>query len=329
MRVLITGATGFIGSRLALSCLDNGDAVRVLTEVNNSSEEMNRNLLEQAGAELILGSVTDTNSVARAVDGVELVYHLAAAQHEANVPDRHFWEVNARGTEKLLEASVSTGVKRFVHGSTIGVYGSAVEGELDETSPAKPDNIYGVTKYEGEKLALSLSGKLSVVVVRISETYGPGDRRLLKLFKAIDRGVFFMIGSGLNKHQLIFVDDLVQGLLLAAETPGAIGKTFVLAGPDVLTTRDMVTSIAAALGRSGPRLRLPLWPFSIAALVLEKTLRPIGVQPPLHPRRLDFFRKRVLFSGKRAAQVLNFVPRVDFKEGVAVTADWYRAQGLL
>lgn len=329
MRVLITGATGFIGSHLALSCLENGDTVRVLAEVNNNAEEENRRLLEQQGAELIIGSVTDSESVARAVDRVERVYHLAAAQHEANVPDAHFREVNVGGTQRLLKASIDAGVKRFVHGSTIGVYGSMADGELDETSPANPDNIYGVTKYEGEKLALSFCEKLPVSIARISETYGPGDRRLLKLFKAIDRGIFFMIGSGRNKHQLMYVDDLVQGLLSVAEAPGAIGQVFVLAGREVLTTRDMVMTIAAALGRSRPRLRLPLWPFSIAALVLEKTLRPLGIQPPLHPRRLDFFRKSFLFSGKRAAQVLDFIPRVDFNQGVAATVDWYRRQGLL
>lgn len=329
MRVLITGATGFIGSRLALRCLKRRDDVRILAEVNNSSEDENRNLLKQAGAELILGSVTDAGSVARAVNGVELVYHLAAAQHEANVADKHFWEVNVGGTERLLEASAGAGVQRFVHGSTIGVYGSAAEGELDENSPAKPDNIYGVTKYEGEKLALSFHEKLPVVVARISETYGPGDQRLLKLFKAINQGVFFMIGDGLNKHQLIYVDDLVEGLLLAAEAPDAIGQVFVFAGREVLTTREMVTAIARALDRPASKLQTPLWPFSVAALLLEKTLRPFGIQPPLHPRRLDFFRKSFLFSSKRAAQALDFVPRVGFGEGAVATAAWYREHELL
>jgi nucleoside-diphosphate-sugar epimerase len=329
MRVLITGATGFIGSRLALRCLENGDAVRVFAEVNNNAEKENRRLLEQRGAELIIGSVTDGEAVARAVDRVERVYHLAAAQHEANVPDGHFWEVNVGGTQRLLQASVDAGVKRFVHGSTIGVYGSALEGELDEESPLKPDNIYGVTKLEGEKLALAFRDKIPVTVVRISETYGPGDRRLLKLFKAIDRNVFFMIGKGDNKHQLIYVDDLIDGLNLTATIDGALGQTFVLAGREILTTWEMVNAIANVLGTHTRRFRAPLWPFVATAIVLEKTLGPLGIQPPLHRRRLNFFRKSFLFSGDHARTILGFEPATSFQDGVAETVAWYRENGHL
>lgn len=167
-----------------------GYGVRVLGQENTEAESRNHRILADAGIRIIIGSVLDMPALASSFAGVDLVFHLAAAQHEANVPDQQFWEVNVRGTRNLLEASLGARVKRFVHGSTIGVYGSALEGTIDEQSAVKPDNIYGVTKLEGEKVVLSHQDRIPVVIVRISETYGPGDRRLLKLFKGIKRNIF-------------------------------------------------------------------------------------------------------------------------------------------
>jgi len=329
MNALITGGTGFIGSRLALKCLERGDSVTVFGQENTSAEVENRQLMESRGAEVTLGSVTDRDKVFASVNGVDVVYHLAAAQHEANVPDQVFWDVNAGGTKNILEASEKRGVKRFVHGSTIGVYGSSLGGSIDEQSPLKPDNIYGITKLEGEKLAFSYRKKLPVVIIRISETYGPGDRRLLKLFKAIKKKAFFMIGNGENIHHLIFVDDLIEGFFQAAVTEKAAGEIFVLAGKEFLTTNDMVRVIAEDLGTGGPRFHAPLSPFLMVATVMEKTMRPMGIQPPIHRRRMDFFRKSFFFSHQKASDILGFAPKFSFKEGVSETVKWYNEMGYL
>jgi len=173
------------------------------------------------------------------------------------------------------------------------------------------------------------SSRIETCIGRISETYGPGDFRLLKLFRAIDRGAFVVLGSGENVRQVIYVDDLAACLLLAAEHPGAVGQTFVFAGTEVMTTNAMVAQVAVALGRRPPRVRIPVWPFRAAAAVLESTLRPLGIQPPLTQRRLDFFTKSFLFSTAKYRQDLGFMPRVSFAEGAAATADWYRKQGYL
>ena len=329
MNVLITGGTGFIGSRLALRCLEKGQNVRVLGQENTDAETENKELITSKGAEVISASVTDKKSVLAALDRIDIVYHLAAAQHEANVPDQIFWDVNVTGTKNVLEGSVDTGVKRFIHGSTIGVYGSGAEGQLNEQSTLRPDNIYGKTKFEGEKVVLAFKENLPVVIIRISETYGPGDRRLLKLFKAIQKNTFFTIGNGGNKHHLIYIDDLIDGFFLCNDSLEANGEIFVLAGKDILTTNDMVRVIAETLEKKPPKFHAPFLPFLWIAIVMETVLRPIGIQPPLHRRRLDFFKKNLYFSKDKTKSVLNFYPKYTFAEGARRTADWYMKKGLL
>ena len=159
------------------------------------------------------------NSSGQVVAGRDTIIHLAAAQHESGVPDSYFETVNVAGTRNLLAASRDAGVRRFVYGSTIGVYGSAASGTLDESSPPNPDNVYGRTKLAAERVVREQGTDFETCIVRISETYGPGDFRLLKLFRAIDRGKFLMIGSGENRRQAMHVDDLVRALLIAAVHP--------------------------------------------------------------------------------------------------------------
>jgi len=328
MNVLITGGTGFIGSRLALAAKAKGFDCTVYGQVNTEAESLNHQFLETEGIRVVLGSVTDKVKLKEVIADIDIVFHLAAAQHEANVPDQVFQDVNVEGTRNLLDVSVASGVQRFVHGSTIGVFGS-VQGEIDEMTPCRPDNIYGTTKLAGEKLVLSYQDKLQVVVIRISETYGPGDRRLLKLFKAVTSRFFFMIGAGQNLHQLIYIDDLIEGFLLAAENQRASGEVFLLVGNEPITTNEMVATIAESVQTTPPKLRFPFWPFWLAAIILETLLKPLSIQPPLHRRRMDFFKKSFRFKQKKAVQILNFTPRVSFYEGACKTADWYRDMGLL
>jgi len=326
--ILITGGTGFIGSRLALKCKELGHRVTVFGQTNTPAEEQNRLELEQQGIAIVNGSITDGSMVENGVRGVDLVYHLAAAQHEANIPDQFFYDVNVTGTENVVKACIAEGVKRFVHGSTIGVYGN-MNGVIDENTPCNPDNIYGRTKLAGEKAVLAHKDELMVVIIRIPETYGPGDRRLLKLFRAIGKKMFFMIGPGRNIHHLIFIDDLLEGFLQAAMQDIESGTVLVLAGKEAITTNKMVTAIAADMGTTIPKIRAPLSLFMTAAVVMESLLRPLGIQPPLHRRRMDFFKKSYSFSTGRAEKLLGFAPKFTFAEGVRKTREWYQANGYL
>jgi nucleoside-diphosphate-sugar epimerase len=276
-----------------------------------------------------VASVGDRDTLAELMQGTDVVHHLAAAQHEANVPDEHFRAVNVEGTRNVLDASVAAGVKRVVHGSSIGVYGWHPGETVSEDSPLEPENIYGVTKLAGEKVVRSFEGKVPWVIVRIAETYGPGDRRLLKLFRGIQSGTLFRIGPCRNLHHLIQVEDLVDGLQLAASQDLAVAETLVLGGRQPHSTREVFASIAAALGKPEPKLGVPLAPLMLVARVLEGAMRPLGIQPPLHPRRMDYFRKSFAFHGDAAREVLGFSPRIELDRGMVETAAWYRAEGLL
>jgi nucleoside-diphosphate-sugar epimerase len=328
MNILITGGTGFIGSRLALRYLEEGNNVIVFGQNKKPTENDNVKLIESKGGKIYEVDINDKESLFQKMQGIDIVFHLAAAQHEMNIPDKHFWDVNVEGTRNILDASLKAGIKKYIHGSTIGVYG-LLEGEINEESPTNPDNIYGITKLAGEKLVLTYKDRLPLTVIRITETYGPGDFRLLKLFKTINNKTFRMIGNGQNKHHAIYVDDLIDGFQLVSTDSSSTGELFVLPGNEIVTTNQMVKDIAEVVGKNVSGLRIPLSPLFAIAAVTEGILRPMGIQPPIHRRRMDFFRKSFTFSSEKAKNIMNFNPKVSFKEGARKTADWYISKGLL
>jgi nucleoside-diphosphate-sugar epimerase len=153
--------------------------------------------------------------------------------------------------------------------------------------------------------------------------------RLLKLFRGIRGGRYLTMGNGQNIHQLIYVDDLARGLLVACDAAAIRSQTVVLAGSERITTDQMVAAISAAVGKSRRFPHAPMWPFVAAAYVFELTFSPLGLKPPLHRRRLDFFRKSFSFSNAQAEKLLGFHPQIDFPEGARRTAQWYQANGNL
>ncbi|MEM9911079.1 MAG: NAD(P)-dependent oxidoreductase [Pseudomonadota bacterium] len=328
MTVLVTGGTGFIGGRLAQRCLKQGMKVRVFAQVNTEAQSDMKDQLDAAGADICLGSITDDDARLGLCDGVEVVYHLAAAQHEANVPDEHFWRVNTDGTKALLDEAVAAGVQRFVFASTIGVYGEGGT-NLDERSVTNPTSAYGASKLAAEGHVLGAASEIHSTVIRVSETYGPGDRRLLKLFRAIGKERFRMVGAGSNLHHMIFVDDLIDAFLLASGTEHARGEVFAIAGSRPVTTLELAEAIANSLGKGLSSRHIPIAAIGAVAATLETLLRPLGIQPPVHRRSVDFFTKTYAFSTERASALLGFEPVTDLQSGVEATRDWYRQNHLL
>jgi nucleoside-diphosphate-sugar epimerase len=213
----------------------------------------------------------------------------------------------------------------------VGVHGHITNPPADEASPFAPGDIYQETKAEAERLALDLGGRrgLPVAVVRPGAIYGPGERRLLKLFRAIARRRYAVVGDGRAFYHPVFIDDLVAGFLLAMERPEAVGQSFIIAGARYVSQADLAALIARhTAGRVLP-FRVPAAPLRWAGALCEALFVPLGLEPPLHRRRVDFWTKSRAFSIDKARRLLGYDPKVDLEEGIARTAAWYRQAGWL
>jgi len=324
-RVLVTGAGGFTGLALARSLAAQGRPVRGLVRRAASAPE-----LSAAGVDVIAGDVRDQAVVREALRDVEVVYHLAAVFRRAGVPDSEYRSVHVDATRLLIEAAADAGVRRVVHCSTVGVHGD-VQGDTPATedAPFHPMDIYQQTKLEGEWMARETARRvgMQVTVVRPGPIYGPGDRRLLKLIGGVARRRFRLLGTGRPRFQMVYVDDLIAGMLLAGEQEEANGRTYILTGTEAPTLTELVNQIADVAKVPAPRLRLPVWPFWLLGAACEAVCIPLRIEPPVFRRRVKFFTSNRWFDTSRAQQELGFAPKVSLREGLGRTLESYRRLG--
>ena len=326
MADLVTGATGFTGGHLARMLVSRGHTVRALVRDRGRAAD-----LEAAGIELVEGDLRDVPSLERAVAGIDRVYHIAAMYREAGLPAETYRAVNATAVRDVIAASKRAGVARVVHCSTVGVHGDVEHPPANEDAPLRPGDVYQETKLEGEVLARQAGIELGieVTIARPTGIYGPGDRRLLKLFRGVARGRFPILGSGDIYYHLTYIDDLVEGLRRCGEEPGGAGRTYILAGGEVTTLNALVSLIAEVAGVKAPTLHLPVWPVWAAGALCEALCSPFGIEPPLYRRRVDFFTKSRAFDITRARTEIGFAPGVGLREGIRRSLDWYRTEGWL
>ena len=324
-KTLVTGATGFTGGNLCRRLIQDGEQVVAFVRPSSRVEE-----LRSIGVECRNVDIKNQISVNDSFQGISFVYHIAAAYRTEHSDHKEFTAVNVEATRNLLNAAKAAGVKRFVHCSTVGVQGEIKDPPADEEYRFEPGDHYQDTKMEGELLAREyFSNGLPGVVVRPVGIYGPGDTRFLKLFRPINKGFFVMIGSGKVLYHMTYIDDLIQGFVLAGQSPKALGEVFTIAGEKYTTLRELVNMIADVLGKHHPKWRVPFYPVYGASIICDKICRPLGVIPPLYPRRVEFFYKDRAFSIEKAKRLIGYKPRVGLKEGLARTASWYREQGLI
>jgi nucleoside-diphosphate-sugar epimerase len=323
MRVLITGAGGFIGRHLVADQLRCG---REVTAVDLNVEAL-RPLAPDSKLEVVQGDFTDPALLDGRLAGHDVCYHLASAHLETGVADAYFYRVNVAGTRAFAERCHQAGVGRFVHCSTVGVYGDIKHRPADEESPCHPDVAYEKSKLAGERAVreFARASGLDVVVVRPAWVYGPGCPRTAKLFRTIGNGRFFYVGDGQSLRHPIFIADMVAGFELAAVHPAASGETFIMAGPRPVTLRELAASIAALQQVSPPRLQLPAGLVWAGCYALELGFGLVGRPAPFTRRSLKFFTGNTAFSTAKAVRMLGFQPRVSLDEGLALTHAWLQS----
>ena len=331
MRLLVTGGTGFIGSHLAEAGRRRGAKVVVLGLTDRPEERANVDALARQGVEVVAGSITDPGLCRRAVRNATHVFHLAVAMREGGRQEEFFERVNLDGTRYLLDAAADAGVARFVHCSTIGIFGHRAPGVTREDSPLAPGNVYERTKVAAERLVREVAAArgMPFVILRPADVYGPRDQRLLKLFRGVRRGRFPLFGDGSGRRHMVYVDDVVEAFFKACEREEALGQALIVAGPRPCTLRELIGQVQEATGGRRFGVRLPLAPMLALSAVVEDACQALHLDPPIYRRRMDFFRSDSEFDTSRARRALDWVPRVDLPDGIRRTAEDYRRTGAL
>jgi nucleoside-diphosphate-sugar epimerase len=326
MNILVTGGTGFTGGHLCQRLVEQGHHVRTLARRGSAVEA-----LQQLGVAVIPGDLCEPASIDTAVQGVDIVYHIAALYRQQKGEPRQFWRINTEAVEHLLAASVRRGVRRFVHCSTVGVHGHISQPPATEETPFSPGDVYQESKLAGELIAQCYmrEGQIGVSIFRPAAIYGPRDLRFLKLFRAIKNGRFVMLGSGEVTYHLVYIDDLIDGIVCCGTQEQASGQIYILGGESYVTLNQLVAMIAAELQVPKPHMRLPFWPVYSLGYICELLCQPFGIEPPLYRRRIDFFKKSRAFDISKAKRELGFRPKMSLKEGLHRTAQWYCDHGYL
>ena len=315
-KVLVTGAGGFIGSHLTEALLEAGRAVRAL----DLNLDRIQHLALTPDLQTLTCDIRDEKAVEKALAGVGTVFHLAAAHLGASTPETEFQQVNVDAVKNLVSFANRAGVQRFVHCSSVGVFGRIENPPADETTICRPELTYERTKLEGEKAVLEQgnSGELQVVVLRPVWVYGPGCGRTEKLFRAISKGRFVVAGQGGTLRHCIYIRDMIDAFLLAETSLAASGEVMIVGDQEATTIRDLVDKIAKITGAKPPR-SVPLGLLWAAAVTAEAAFLPLGKEPPISRRSLRFFTGNTAFSTERARSLLGFEPRYDLTRGLAET----------
>jgi dihydroflavonol-4-reductase len=317
MTVLVTGAAGFLGSHLC----------RHLAGCGIDTIAMDRNAPPMGfpgpGVRFVRADLREPATWREALHGVETVFHLASMHLQIEGSESEYRSVNVDATVALAEACVEEGVSRFVHTSTVGIYGHVTNPPASEDAPRCPTNTYERTKLEGEEALRVTAHRLGfdLRILRPAWIYGPGCPRTRKLLRVIRRRRFFYVGNGSNLRHPVFIADMLDALMAAAERAPGLRSDHIIAGPTPMTLREMVDACAAALEVAPPTLRIPRRAGLLLGSMAETAGALVGKEPPFSRRSLAFFENDNAFDGTAAARDLAFRPRVDFAEGLRRTIE--------
>lgn len=326
MKVLVTGGTGFIGSHLVERLVQEGHQVRCVAK-----DRLHSVYLESLGIELMLGDLNNGMDLEAVLDGVECIYHLAGVTRARSNKD--YYEGNYLTTKNFINicAHSSNKFERFVYVSSQAAVGPALDGRpVTEEDPYQPVSHYGKSKMLAEKEVLRYRDKMPITIIRPSAVYGPRDREMLQYFLLVKKQLQLLIGFRNKWLNFVYVDDLVDGLLLAGEHPRAEGESFFIGSEASCTTEDIGNTVASILDCRPIRFRVPhLVVFSVAAIaegIGKLTGKPIFFNLQ---KAKESVQPSWIFSVEKAKLKLGFSPRVSLAEGLKRTYRWYEENGWL
>ena len=326
MKVLVTGASGFLGGHVAEALAARGDRVRALVRKTS-----NRKHLEKlAGVELFEGSVEQVDRVREAVDGVDAVVHCAGIVKARSTDE--FFAVNVGGTSNLVEAARRRGdaIKRFVHVSSLEACGPSPDGAPVAPDQESPVTAYGRSKLAAEKVVLSAQGDMPVVILRPGAIYGPRDGEILEAFKSIQRGLFPVINGGRSKGVWIYATDCAGACVRAIDADVPSGRTyFVDDGCGALEMAQMFADFERALGKKALRATLPLPVLMTVARGVEVFGRVTGRAVMLTREKANMLVQDWVCASDATRKELGWEPKVPWHDGVPRAVAWYRENGWL
>lgn len=326
-RILVTGATGFIGSHLCERLIAEGAQVRYLIRPVTSR---GYRFLPPSGACPVLGNLVSGAGLEPAVEGVDLIFHVAGVTKALRAAD--YDQGNVQATGNLVQAcGRASAASRFIHVSSLAAAGPSADGTpVREDDPARPVSEYGRSKFRAETVVResAVSGRASIV--RPPVVYGPRDRDVLQAFRAVSRGMMLKIGSGASYFSYIHVRDLVEGLLAVARSTSAGGRTYNLANPQPITWAEFAHVSARVMMRKARILSVP-----VQAAMLLGAAADLWARSRKRPGILSRDKVREAAcrywtcDTSRAERELGYKPQLSFHEGAALTLAWYREEGWL
>ena len=323
-KVLITGATGFTGRVLSKKLAAAGAKISAVIRPSSDTNE-----LDGLGIRWFRGDIADPELIRQAAAGAEYIFHLATAFRAGEATEEDCRRIHLHPARLMAkEAKNFSEFKRFIYISTVGVHGH-IPGEqpADEQYRFSPGDGYQRTKLETEQW-LHASG-LPCSIIRPVAICGPGEERMLKMFRMVNKGLILMLGKGKGRIQLIHVDDLTEIILLTAAAEQTLGEVLIAADAESLSIIETGRIIAKALHRKALVVRLPIQPFYWAADLCETVCAPLGIRPPLYRRRVAFYDKDRQFCTDKLHRLLNYRFRHSTESTLIETAQWYQQQGWL
>jgi nucleoside-diphosphate-sugar epimerase len=324
-KVLVTGATGFVGKRLAERLVEDGALVRVLARTPSKAAD-----LAKAGAEVVAGDLTRPDTLGPAAAGCDVVFHCAAAVGEAG-DDEVFRRTNVDGTLAIAEAALAAGVRLFLHVSSIAVYGLNPPDHVDEQTPFDTsNNIYCETKIGAEEMVRRVGEKgLRYTIIRPANVYGPGPSVwTVRPAKLARQGKMFVVAGGTGYCNPVYVDNLVDAMLLAATNESVLGRDYIVSDGVAVPWSEFFGYYGRMVGmKKLPSLPVPIAVAAASAMVIAAKLT--GKRPPLTPQAVRFLTRKALYDIGKVRADLGYEARVGLEEGMRLTEAWLRQEGHL